>query len=287
MKFTQLRSFHAVARAGSFTGAARDLNVSQPTVTEQVRELEATYGIELFNRAHRKAKLTAVGRSLFEITQRLFGIVGETEAFLRAAGDYGAGHLRVSSVVPFFIVEILTAFRRRFPRVKVSVSTGNSASTLKSLLAYESDVGVLSDHDPDHRLYTQIHDSHAIVAIVNRDHPWAERDGIRLGEMDGQPVVLREEGSNTRRAFEAAAIGDGVSPDVVLEIGSGEAVREAVAEGHGIGVYGAKALPGDPRLKALPFMDADIRLNRYLACLHERRQELLVEAFFDVSEQAR
>ncbi|MDD9878273.1 MAG: LysR family transcriptional regulator, partial [Magnetovibrio sp.] len=101
MKYTQVRSFHAVAKSGSFTGAARELNVSQPTVTEQVRELEATYGIELFNRAQRKAKLTAIGRSLFEITQRLFGVVGETEAFLGAAGDYGAGHLRVSSVLPF------------------------------------------------------------------------------------------------------------------------------------------------------------------------------------------
>ena len=88
MKYTQMRSFHAVAKAGSFTDAARDLNVSQPTVTEQVRELEATYGIEVFNRARRKVKLTTTGRSLFEITQRLFGVVGETETFLCAAGDY-------------------------------------------------------------------------------------------------------------------------------------------------------------------------------------------------------
>lgn len=286
MKYTQLRSFHAVARIGSFTGAARDLNVSQPTVTEQVRELEATYGIEVFNRTRRKVKLTAVGGSLFEITQRLFGIVGETEAFLQAAGSYGAGHLRVSSVLPFFIVEILTAFRQRYPQIKISVSAGNSATTLSSLLAYESDVGVLSDHEPDRRLYTRLHDSHSLVAIVNRDHPWARRKGIHLTELDGQPMVLRENGSNTRRAFEAAAIGAGISPSVVLEIESGEAIRESVAEGHGIGVYGERALPADPRLKVLAFIDADIRLNRYLACLQERKDEVLVEAFFNVADQA-
>jgi aminoethylphosphonate catabolism LysR family transcriptional regulator len=285
MKFTQLRSFHAVAQTGSFTAAAKELNLSQPTITEQVRELEATYGIEVFNRAHRAAKLTVVGRSLHEITQRMFAIVDETDAFLQAAGDYGAGHLRISSVLPFFIVEILTVFRRQFPGVKVSVSAGNSATTLKSLLAYESDVGVLSNLEPDHRLHTRIYDSHSIVAIVAPDHPWAQRKGVRFADLDGQPMVLREIGSNTRLAFEAAAAGAGIFPIVALEIESGEAVREAVAEGHGIGVYGELSLPANHRLKVLPFIDINMRVNRYLTCLKERQHEFLVEEFFNVANR--
>lgn len=283
MKYTQIRSFHAAATAGSFTGAAKELNVSQPTITMQVRELEETYGIEVFNRSHRNAKLTAIGRSLFEITQRLFGVVDETELFLSAARDYGAGQLRLSAVGPIFLVETLTAFRQQYPGIKLSVSTANSVTTLKHLLNYESDVGLLSDHDPDHRLFTRFHDRHAVVAIVNHDHPWADREGIHLHEIDTQPMVLREIGSNTRRAFELAAAKAGVVPNIVLEIGGGEAVREAVAEGHGIGIYGEKALPNDPRLKRLPFLDVDIHLNRYLACLHERRKEFLVEAFFNIA----
>lgn len=287
MKYTQIRSFHAVAKSGSFTEAAKELNVSQPTISEQVRELEATYGIEVFNRAQRKVNLTTTGRSLFEITQRLFGVVGETESFLRAAGDFGAGHLRVSSVLPFFIIDMITVFREHHPKIKISVSSGNSATILKSLLAYESDVGVLSDHDPDHRLYTRIHDSHYIVAIVSSDHPWAERKNIHLADLDGQPMVLREIGSNTRREFESAVVEAGVSPNVIMEIESGEAVREAVATGHGIGIYGELALPIDPRLKALPFVDAEMTVNRYLACLKERRNEHLVEAFFNVASPTR
>jgi DNA-binding transcriptional LysR family regulator len=125
MKYTQIRSFHAVAKTGSFTGAAKNLNVSQPTITEQVRDLEATYGIELFNRAHRKANLSATGRVLFEITKRLFSLVGETDTFLKAAGDYGAGHLRISSVLPFFIIDMITAFHEHYPKIKISVSAGN------------------------------------------------------------------------------------------------------------------------------------------------------------------
>ena len=286
MKYTQLRSFHAVAKVGSFTGAAKELNVSQPTISEQVRMLEATYGIEVFNRAQRNINLTTTGRSLFEITQRLFGVVGEAETFLRAAGDYGAGHLRVSSVLPFFIVDMITKFRELHPKVKISVTSGNSAATLKSLLAYESDVGVLADHDSDRRLHTCIYDSHTIVAIVSRDHPWADRERIYLSDLAGHPMVLREVGSNTRRAFEAAAALVGMTPDVIMEIESGEAVREAVAKGHGIGVYGELALPYDPRLKVLRFVDVDMRINRFLACLQERRNELLVDAFFKVAGSA-
>lgn len=284
MKYTQIRSFHAVAKTGSFTGAAKNLNVSQPTITEQVRDLEATYGIELFNRAHRKANLSATGRVLFEITKRLFSLVGETDTFLKAAGDYGAGHLKISSVLPFFIIDMITAFHEHYPKIKISVSAGNSATTLKELLAYESDVGVLSDHHSDHRLYTRIHDTHLIVAIVNSDHPWAERKSIHLKELHEQTMVLREVGSNTRSAFEAATISAGVSPNVIMDIASGEAVREAVAKGHGIGVIGELALPYDPRLKVLHFSDVEMKVNRYLACLNERRNELLVNAFFNVTD---
>jgi len=280
MKYTQLRSFHSVAQTGSFTGAAKALNVSQPTITEQVRDLETTYKVELFNRYKRKVRLTAVGRSLFDITLRLFGVVAEIETFLEAAHDHGAGQLRISSVMPFFIVEVLTLFRERYPQVKISVSAGNSAQTLKSLLSYQSDVGVLSDHDPDPRLYTLTHNSHSLVAIVSPNHPWAKRRSIRLSDFNGQPMVLREVGSNTRRIFEATLAAAGVMPRIVMELEGGEAVREAVAAGHGIGVYGRLSLPNDQRLKALQIQDADMRINRYLACLSERREEFMVKAFF-------
>lgn len=283
MKYTQLRSFHHVAHAGSLTAAAKALNVSQPTVTEQVRDLEATYKIELFIRYKRKVHLTAVGRSLYEITQRLFGIVGETEAFLKAAHDHGAGHLRISSVIPFFILEALNMFRRQLPQVKISVSAGNSADILKSLLSYDADVGILSDHDPDPRLYTEVHNSHSIVAIVNSNHPWASRKSIKTTDLENQPMVLREVGSNTRRIFEATLAKEGVKPKVVMEIEGGGAVLEAVAAGHGIGVYGFLSLPVDHRLKVLPFKNTDMRINRYLACLRERREESLVKAFFDTA----
>jgi len=286
MNYTQIRSFYSVAKTGSFTAAAKELNVSQPTISEQVRELEAYYRIKLFNRTQRKVRLTVIGRSLYEITNRLFSIVNETKTFLKDIESKGVGHLKVISVLPFFVVEILTAFRERYPNVKVSVMSGNSTTTMRGLLDHESDVGVLSDHLPDSRLYTTIHGSHSIVAIVSSDHPWANRTGIRISELNHEPIVLREVGSNTRRAFEAAAAKLEITPNVVLEIEGGEAVREAVAEGHGIGVYGEHSLPSSERLKVLPFIDINIRVNRYIGCLKERRNEVLIRDFFKIANKS-
>jgi aminoethylphosphonate catabolism LysR family transcriptional regulator len=285
INFTQLRAFHAVARNGSFTLAARELHVSQPTVSERVRELEANYNIHVFTRANRKVKLTVVGRSLYEITQRFFEVAGEAENFLRAAADHGSGHLRISSVLPFFVVEVLRAFRQSFPQTKISVSADSIETTVSNLLTYEADVGVMSDHDLDERFYIHTYNSHLVVAIVSRDHPWAKLKGIKLGQLDGQDMVMREVGSNTRRAFEAAIVKANVNPNIVLETASGDAVREAVADGHGIGIYGERGFPDDPRLKALPFLDTNIQLDRYLVCLRERKDEPLIQTILSMPDR--
>ena len=88
------------------------------------------------------------------------------------------------------------------------------------------------------RLHTRFYDSHSIVAILSQNHAWADCDEIHLSNLEGHPMVLREVDSNTRRSFEAAVVSVGITPDIMMEIESGEAFREAVAKGHGIGGYG-------------------------------------------------
>ena len=99
-------------------------------------------------------------------------------------------------------------------------------------------------------------------------------------------MTLAEQGASDDLApppAPPAAAAAGVTPDVIMEIASGETVRETVAKGHGIGIFGELALPSDPRLKVLHFADAEMPINRYLACLRERRNEFLVDAFFKVA----
>ena len=151
------------------------------------------------------------------------------------------------------------------------------------MLNLEVDVAIFANPQRDPRIYNIAFGEHALVLVLCRAHRWAGRKTIRLTDLDDQPMVLREVGSNTRRAFEAACKEANVQPRVMMEIDSREAMREAIAEGIGLGVIGEQALVPDDRLCTLTFSDAKVTLNRHLACLEERRDAPLVRAFLETS----
>lgn len=283
MQFTQYRSFHAVARASSFTAAARELNLSQPTITAQVRSLETAHNIELFHRIGRRVELTEVGKALYAVTQRLFSVAGEADELLDAAEALESGHLRVTAVGPYFVMRILSAFRRAYPGVTSAVTIMNSTQARNALLEFEADIAILAQPEADPKLYGILIGSHPLVVVVASTHPWASRKSVRIAEFQDQPMVMREVGSNTRRIFETAAAKAGVAPRIVIEVNSRDAIREAIAEGIGIGIVGEQAFVPDVRLKALRLADTNIRMPRYIACLDERKDVRLVKAFFDIA----
>ena len=112
---------------------------------------------------------------------------------------------------------------------------------------------------------------HPIVLMMPATHEWAGRPGVSITELHGRPMVLREKGSATRRSFETALAKAGVTPEVVLEIGSREAVREAVATGLGLGVVQEPELGEDTRIAWTQIEDADLQATELIVCLEERR----------------
>ena len=247
MRLTQLRSFHAVAHAGGFTGAAKLLHISQPTVTTQVRFLEETYGCELFYRRGHKVTLTPLGEQLFEIAQKIFELESETVHLLEDSGELKSGHLRVGAVGPFHVTEMLARFNQRFPRMQVSVRVGNSETVLQSLVDYQTDVAVLAQFNDDPRFHFVPYSRHPIVIFVHRKHRFARRKSIRIRELEGEGMILREVGSTTRKALDDALVKAGVTPRVVMEIGGREAIREAVIKGVGIGAVSEIEFIPDPQ----------------------------------------
>ena len=282
MRLTQLRSFHAVARAGGFTGGAKLLHISQPTVTTQVRFLEETYGIELFYRRGHTVKLTPLGEQLFEMAQKIFALEADTVHLLEDSGELKSGHLRVGAVGPFHVTEMLARFNRRYPGMQVSVRVGNSEDVLASLLDYQTDVAVLAQFTEDPRFHWMPYSRHPVVVFVHRAHRFATRKRIGIGELEGEPMILREEGSTTRKAFDDAMQRAGVKPRVVMEIGSREAIREAVIMGVGIGVVSEIEFIPDPALRTVVVADAEMYTHAHVVCLEERRAARLVKAFLEI-----
>ena len=282
MRPTQLRAFHAAAQRGSFTLAAKALGVGQPTVTIQVRSLEQEFGVELFARRGRRIELTDTGRGLLDITQRMFADEKEAADYLNQTRGLATGHLRVGAVGPYHVTDMLAAFNARHPGLYVSVAVGNSRDTVRDLLDYRTDVAVLAHVDPDPRLVAIPYRRHRVVVVCPISHPFAGRRFIRVREMEGQRLIVREPGSTTRRAFEQAMQQADVRPRVVMEIGSRESIREAVAKGIGLGVVSEAEFVPDPRIRPVPVADAEIYTYAHVVYLEERRNARLVRAFLDV-----
>jgi LysR family transcriptional regulator, low CO2-responsive transcriptional regulator len=284
MHQSQLRAFHAVASHGGFTAASQALGVGQPTLSTQLGALERYFGVELLHRRGRRVELSELGRDLFKITQRLFGAEAEAIELLGAVRDFAAGHLQIGAVGPYHVTEMLAVFSERLPQIRVTVSIGNSQEMLARLLDFRSDVAILAQIEADARFHSIRYSRHPVVIMAHRDHPWARRSSIGIGEFAGQRMILRETGSTTRRAFERALAAAGVAPDIVMELGSREAVWHAVARNIGIGIVSEREIIPHDSIRILPIADADIHTDEHVVCLAERRDSRLVAAFLAVAE---
>lgn len=278
----QLRAFHAVATEGSFTRAAAVLRVTQPTISAEVKALEESYGVRLFERVGRGVEITALGKTLLELTHRRFGLENEAEQLLQSSRGLVRGELKVAADAPYHVVPLLGSFARLHPGIRLSLAFGNSREVLERLNAHRSDVAVLAELAPNERLHARTIRRDRLVLVVERRHPWAKRKSVKLEELASQRLLLREPGSNTRALFEAGLAKAGVELRESLEIGSREAVREAAAAGLGVGIVSESEFGHDPRVRKLVIRDARIETTEFAACLKTRLSVRVVSAFFEL-----
>ncbi len=283
--YSQIRAFHAVASHGSYTRAATALNVSQPTLSSQVKALEENYDVELFVPAGRGIEITPLGRQLHAITQKQFRLEAEAELLLSETRSLKAGFLRIGADSPYHALPLVARYQERYPGIEISMNFGNSRETLADLMARRIDVAIIpppSQDDP--RLISRLVIADRLVAFIPGSHSWAGRKGVTLKQLAGARVILREQGSTTRAVFEAAIAGAGLALNDVFEIGSREAVRAAVVEGLGVGVVSEAELILDNSIHVLPITDADLRVPEHLVCLSECAPQRTIKAAFDLLE---
>ena len=287
MNYLHLRAFHAVATHGSFTRAAAALNVTQPTISDQIKVLENRYEVKLFERHSRRVEMTALGRALYEVARRQFKLEADAEQLLLTAKGLTHGRLRVAAGAPQLVIPLLGNFKRRHPGIQLVLQFGNSEVVLRSLFERRCDLVMLPDIGADERLYAVPFRRDRLIAFVEGGHPWSTRRSITLADLQGEDLVLREVGSRTRAVFEAAMAAAGVVMGETLEIGSREGVREAVAAGLGIGIVSEGELGVDPRLHAIAIRESGLEVTEYAACLAERQSVRVVAAFFDLLKESK
>ena len=284
MRHVQLRAFHQVALHGSFTRAAEVLHVTQPAISDQIRKLEEQYDILLFNRTKRQVTLTWAGQALLEITRRLFDAEEQALHLLSETREMQSGTLRIVADSAAHVLQVLAAFRVRYPGVKVVIRAGNSQQVMDSLHAYDADLGVIGEI-PEGEEFDHVRlNATAITAFVAAGHPLAGVAGVTLAGLAEYPLVLRERGSKTRTKLEQAAVAAGLTLTAAIEAEGREAVREIVASGAGVGFVSGAEFIADARLVAIPLVGgAPLMMEEALICLKERRSGQMVRAFLDTA----
>lgn len=278
MLVNQLKAFFAVARLGSITGAAKQLGLSQPTVTTQIRALEEQYGVELFHRGGGRLSLSDAGRRLMPQVDALLQQELDIEFALRDSAELRGGALRLGATAPYYTLTLAQRFRTRHPRVELSIAAGNSRQMVDALLAYEVDLATSSHLVDDARLHRVELGADPLVLLLPRGHALARRTAVSLTALAEETLLVRERGSMTRTLSEQALDAAGVRPKAQMEIASREALREAVVRGLGLSIFAAHETGRHPDLIALPF-EQDVPLVReYLYCLRERQGATLVAA---------
>lgn len=287
LNFWHLRAFHAVAEGGSFTRAAQRLHITQPTLSEQVRALEAHYKVSLFSRQGRSVVLTPLGEELHTITRRLDAVEAEAAHCLSDAQELRSGQIRLSADAPVHAMRLLAQLEGNYPGIEVSPLSGNSAKLLDDVLNYRTDVAVIADVEPDDRLFAVPFVRNDLTGFVHVDDELADRDTISATELTKRRLILREQGSVTRRCFDQALLGAGLTTPDVLEVDTREAVHVAVTVGLGVGIVAETELPDDHRVAAVALRDLDLTITEYLVCRAERRETRLIAAAFNVLEPIR
>ena len=244
LTFHQLRLLLAVSREGSVSRAAQRLHLTQPTLSAQLRQLAEQVGLPLFERVGRKLHLTAAGRVVLDTAARVeqeLENLDETLAELR--GDVvGRLRLAVVSTAETFIPRLLGDFRRERPAVEVSLVVLNRDAVIRRLADNLDDLYIMSRPPQAPPVVATPFLSNPLVVVAAADHPLAGRETLQIEALAAEEFVLREPGSGTRQAAEHFFAAHGLALRPRLELGSNEAVKQAVAGGLGLSLLSAHAL---------------------------------------------
>ncbi|GLR13500.1 transcriptional regulator [Chitinimonas prasina] len=274
-----LIAFKEVARQGSVTAAARQLDCSQPTITARIRQLEERYAVELFHRRGSRLDLTDIGTHLLPLIDQLLQQEGDIDFLLRNAGALRGGSLRIGVTGPYYILPSVAAFRQQYPAVEVSIEVGNSQAVLEALDDYEIDLAVSSHEVEDSRLERRTIATDPLVLIVPQRHRLAALADICLADLADCNLLLREPGSMTRKLTEQALQGAGIKLASSMVIGSREAICEAVRLGMGCSLMPRGEVPTQAGLAICSLREPIPVLHEYLYTLSTRAHNPVIAAF--------
>lgn len=278
LNFTQLMAFRAVAEAGSVGGGAERLMVSQPAVSKQLKLLERELGIKLFERTARGVIATEAGRLLIGYVGRIFALTDEAERAVGELQGLQRGTLAVGAsptLGTYFLPAILVRFRRRFPKIQLTLEIDSGQTLHRKLSDGLLDLGFSEVESTGECVDAFVFMRDRFVAIAAAGHPLSRGKRVSLQRLCVEPFVIRETGSNSKSLVERWLTSRGLAINPAVSVGSTEAMKHAVAAGMGVAIVSSFiAESGSGRGSVQPLRVKGLSLSRPLYQLQQHGREL-------------
>lgn len=280
----QMRVFAVAARQLSFTRAARELHLTQPAVSQQVKLLEADIGLPLFEQIGRKVHLTPAGSELLRYANEAIDLLREAGETLAAMRGLKRGVLKLGTVstAKYFAPSLLAAFTPDYPEVTIKFSAGNREEIIHQLAANDIDLVIMGRPPRELDTIAEPFAKHPLVIIAAPDHSLANKRRIRLKQLATENFLIREQGSGTRASLEHVFRERGATYRTSMEVSSNETIKQAVMAGMGISFISMHTLGLELKARKLVMLDViglPIVRDWYVIHLREKRLSPIASAF--------
>lgn len=289
MSLDYLKTFVIVAEKKSFSKAAEKLSLSQPAISFQIKSLEKKYGQPLIDRTSQQLNLTPAGEILYAQARKILRLQQELEEELSSLSGEVKGQLNIgASTIPgeYILPNLISIFRKQCPKVKISIEIGDSRDIVRKVLEQEIGLGLVGTIFPNPRLSYQKLVSDELVLIAPPAHPLAKEKRVSLKEATKYPFLIREAGSGTLKTFQQELEKQGISLkelEVVIELGSTQAILTAVEAGLGVSVvsrWAARPAALSKLITIVPLVKP-IKREIFYVCRARASMSLPQKAFLD------
>jgi len=275
----RLHVFFSVARLLSFTKAAESLHMTQPAVTFQVRQLEEYFNTRLFDRTHNRISLTEAGTKVYEYAERIFQLYNELENSVRELTGEISGVLILgasTTIAEYMLPALLGDFKAKYPDVNLRLKVSNTDGIVSMVEHNIIDLGVVEAPVSNKNLAVEVCRTDRLVAIVPPNHPLSQNGNtVKLEEIVKYPYICREEGSGTREVILDYLKDAGTDPsalNIIMELGSLEALKGAVESGIGVSIVSRATLIKEIKLGTLNVLELDPPLERPFSFVHQKHK---------------
>ncbi|MCK5167596.1 MAG: LysR family transcriptional regulator [Rhodospirillaceae bacterium] len=273
----QLKAFGAVARNLSFTRAAEELNLSQPAVSMQVKQLEGQVGQPLFEQMGKKIYLTEAGREVYHYAKEISGEIGNMEAALASLQgiEHGTLSISVATTAHYFAPKLLSIFYQRFPGVDIRLDVTNRETLLSQLSENVVDMVIMGQPPRGIEVESDEFMENPLVVIAPPDHHFAKERSIPVNHLSSETFIVREKGSGTRSAMERFFKQHKMDLKTGMEVSSDEAIKQSVQAGLGLSIMSRDATQMELQLGRLCIPDVlHFPIVRHWYVVHRKGKRL-------------